>query len=168
MSLRTYELLFALPGTLTDAETAARAEQMVAMVKEISPSAELHTLGKNRLAYPIKQIRYGYFYTVVFGAESIDVKKLETRLPLQRDVLRFMVSHFNTTLTASQTIAYSNDGNGATMMVERAEPVSHRPAFEPAFAAAPTVKVIPKEELNLEDINKKLDDLMSGGIIPGV
>ena len=77
-----------------------------------------------------------------------------------RDVLRAMVTHFNTQLTASQKIAYTTDNTGITTMVEKNEVVEKVKPDEEKVVSAPRKA----EKLNLEEISKKLDDLMSGDV----
>lgn len=158
--MNKYELLLILPGTLDEKQSENLAGEIVSLIKENGSDVELHTMGKNRLAYPIKQIRYGYFYTVTFSAEPEKARDLENKLRLHREVLRFLISHFNTNLTAQQKIAYTTDGTGITRMVEREELVS-----TPAHEEKKTEKA---EKLDIEEINKKLDDLMGGEVVTGV
>lgn len=197
--MKKYELLVVLPGTLDDKESEARAEEMATLVKEYAGNVEMSTLGKNRLAYPIKQIRYGYFYTIIFEAEAERLKKLEEKLSLTRDVLRTMLSHFNTQLNSQQKSVYG---------LETAPPVNHATAHvaAPTPVPAPVSVTIPipattrqhqaearvqeflkqadaptqevKEvksnverkidKLDMDEISKKLDDLISGDVMPGV
>lgn len=188
MDTRKYELFLVLPGTLNDKEAVEQASTVLETVREISESAELHTLGKNRLAYPIKQIRYGYFYTVVFSAIPEKVKVLEDKMRLSREVLRSMVSHFNTSLTAMQKIAYTTENNG----INATEKPEFVPTSTPVVAPKPQIQTVealektimaeetiaPKKSkssverkidaANLDEINKKLDDLMSGDVMPTV
>lgn len=155
-----YELLIVLPGTLDDNQVAEKAEEIVKMVKENASDVELHTIGKNRLAYPVKQIRYGYYYTITFMAEPQTLAILENKLSIHRDVLRFLISYFNTNLTSQQKTAFTE---GTAM----SRPAAER---EPQRAAAPTaVAAVEKkaEKLDIEQINKKLDDLM-GDVMPKV
>lgn len=170
-----YELLLVLPGTLDDAEAKAKSEAVQELIRAHGSDVELHILGKNRLAYPIKHIRYGYFYTVVFSAEPVEVKKLEAKLSLSRELLRTIISHFNTTLTATQRIVFSTDTLGLTTMVERPAPS----ASAGAMPARPEVARIVKTEsaaestaerkldqVSIAEISKKLDDLISGDVLP--
>lgn len=169
-----YELLAVLPGTLTETEATTRSNELADFVKTYGSEVEVHPLGKNRLAYPIKQIRYGYFYTLVFQSERAAVRELTAKLALARDLLRAMVSHFNTTLTTAQKIMYTTNELGVTTMLERGAapaPASAAAAglIESAGSAPVASRVERKiEELDLADINKKLDDIMSGEIIPGI
>lgn len=171
--MNKYELLLVLPGTLNEQESAARAAEIETLVKGFSQDVELHNLGKNRLAYPIKQIRYGYFYTVVFSSDTKQIVELQAKLSLLRDVLRAMVSHFNTNLTAAQKISYHTDASGVTTMIEREEDHAKQPvvaATQPTpLADVPERKKEKKEEVfSLEDINKKLDDIMGGDVAGGI
>lgn len=161
---KKYELLLVLPGTFDDKEVVGKAEEIVSMVKELCTDVELHTMGKNRLAYPIKQIRYGYFHAITFTADAESVKKLENKLRLHREILRFLVSHFSTNLTAQQKIAYTTDASGITRMVEREPMVSSMPASTPGLQVEP----VKAEKLDIEEINKKLDDLIGGDVGTGV
>jgi small subunit ribosomal protein S6 len=171
--MNKYELLLVLPGTLDDKQVDEKVVEIAAMVKEHASDVETQTIGKNRLAYPIKQIRYGYFFTITFSAEPMGVKKLEEKLRIHREVLRFLVSHFNTQLTALQKTAYSTEQNNAVPVVEKevvfAPNKPHSPAETVAAVEKDTVKPARKAEpLDLGAINKKLDDLMSGDVVPGV
>ncbi len=154
--MKKYELLVVLPGTLDEKESAARIEEVLAMLKENSQDAELHELGKNRLAYPIKQIRYGYYYTIVFDAEPVGLKVIQEKLALMRDLLRTMITFFNTNITTAQKIAYSTNELGITTMAERA---GDKPVVKDEKSVAP---------VDLAEIDKKLDEIIDGGIIPGI
>ncbi|OGH68854.1 MAG: 30S ribosomal protein S6 [Candidatus Magasanikbacteria bacterium RIFCSPHIGHO2_01_FULL_47_8] len=163
--MKKYELLLALPGTLDDKEVAARSEEILKLVKEYGEETDMTTMGKNRLAYPIRQIRYGYFYTIVFTATTEKLKILQDKLALMRDVLRAMITHFSTQLTASQKIAYSTDSTGITTMMEKEGALEEKVRVVPVEDKSDKgMAPRPAEKLDLEEINKKLDDLMSGDV----
>ncbi len=157
-----YELLIVLPGTLDDNQVAEKAQEIVKLVKEVGSEVELHTIGKNRLAYPVKQIRYGYYYTITFQAEPTGLASLENKLSIHREVLRFLLSHFNTNLTSQQKVAYSSDNSGMARVAERGGEIRQA---APALITPVAEKKLDK--LNLDEINKKLDDLM-GDTVTGV
>lgn len=183
-----YELLLVLPGTLDDNEVAARSEEIVQEIKALAQDVEVTTMGKNRLAYPIKQIRYGYYFAITFKAATKDVKILEKKFSLTRDILRAGISHWRSELSPQQKLAYTT----GQMQPERVEtesvavvqpttpavqPVQRNLAEEMATIVpadkAPVEESKPKvtkkaEELDMDAINKKLDDLMSGDVITGV
>lgn len=168
--MQKYELLLVLPGTLDEKEADKKSQELLGLIKEYGTEVELQTLGKNRLAYPVKLIRYGYFYTIIFQAEAEKVVALQAKFTLMRDLLRFMISHYNMTLSEIQKAAYSENpvvrenvpAAMEKMMVE---------AEQPKAAAAPVATPARKEEpkASMEDIKKKLDQIIDEtDIIPGV
>ncbi|HOX60544.1 MAG TPA: 30S ribosomal protein S6 [Candidatus Magasanikbacteria bacterium] len=93
---KNYELLFILPGTLTEDEVVPN----VAKVKSVLESGKAENIqvtdmGKNRLAYPIKHIRYGYFEMARFEADSLDVVAISNKLRLMPELLRTVVKTYN-------------------------------------------------------------------------
>lgn len=153
--MKKYELLFVLPGTLDEKEAEVRAQELLTMVKEQSSDAELHNLGKSRLAYPIKQIRYGYYYTAVFSCESQGLKAIQNKINLARDLLRTMITNFNTNLTSAQRISYTTDSTGITTMSQSEEEAAKK-------------KAVVSEKVDLAEIDKKLDEILDGAVMPGV
>ncbi|OGH84508.1 MAG: 30S ribosomal protein S6 [Candidatus Magasanikbacteria bacterium RIFOXYA2_FULL_44_8] len=153
---KKYELLLVLPGTLDENAAAVRCEEIVSLVKESASDVEMNVLGKSRLAYPVKQIRYGYFYTIVFSAETDGLKVIKTKLELMRDLLRAMLSVFKTNLTATQRIAYATNELGITTMAPQAE------------ESVVEKKVVMDKQVDLAEIDKKLDEILDGNVIPGV
>ncbi|MFA5061599.1 MAG: 30S ribosomal protein S6 [Patescibacteria group bacterium] len=146
--MKKYELLLTLPGTFDEKEAEQHVQEILDIIKAGAQDVEINNLGKIRLAYPIKQIRYGYFYTVVFNAESEVVKNIEEKLSLRTDVLRSMVSYFKTSLTATKKIMYSTNEVGVTTMKEMDERVG-------AGSAAESDK-----KVNLKDIDTKLNEIL--------
>lgn len=151
--MNKYELLFILPGTLDENEAAVQAEEILVALKPLSESAELKKMGKIRLAYPIKQIRYGYFFNIIFSADKQNVKTVEEKLRLSRNVLRVMLTHFNEAAVDSQKIVYNTSPTGITTMVDR---VMEKSGTDE------------NKKVDMEDINKRLDEILEGNIIPQI
>lgn len=150
--MKKYELLFTLPGTLGDKEVAAKANAIINTVKEHGSEVEFNNIGKIRLAYSIKQIRYGYFYAVAFQAEPGQIPSLENKLRLDRELLRFLISYYNTSLTTKEKITYSTSDTGVTLMQEKSDKFK-TPRRE-------------EKRVSLEEIDKKLDALLDNEILP--
>ncbi len=178
--MKKYELLFVLPGTMDEREAEAKSQELSAVLKEHqAPMVDMTFLGKNRLAYPVEQIRYGYFYTAVFETTPEQVKNLNNKLSLRRDLLRQMVTYFNVELNQAQKVAYSGETMGTMPFVDRTNPAAAVAAPAPtvmveketpvAAAANPEPPRKKEEPVDLDDINRKLDQILSGdNIIPGV
>jgi len=149
---------------LDEKEVGKLVQEIKDSVSANSQDVELNNLGKVRLAYPIKQIRYGYYYTLVFNAESQAVKVISEKLRLRADVLRIMISHFNINVTAAKKIAYSTNEVGVTTMMEKEE--SEKVSPEKAPVAAATVPTSAK--VDLKAIDDKLNEILDNNIIPGI
>ncbi len=163
--MKKYELLLVLPGTLDEKEVGKQIQEIKESVTQNSQDVELNNLGKVRLAYPIKQIRYGYYYTLIFNAEPEAVKVISEKLRLRADVLRSMITNFNTSVTAAKKIVYSTNDVGLTTMVEKEEVQEMVARPTPVFVSTE------KEEakIDLKDIDAKLNAILDNeNIIPGV
>ncbi len=158
--MKKYELLLVLPGTLDEKEAETRSNEVLAVVKEKDANAELVNLGKTRLAYPIKQIRYGYFYTIVFSADTENLQALQVKLRLMPELLRAMITEYNEKFSASQKLSYVNNEMGAATASATVD-LSEEKTYVPAAKK-------PEEKVSMQEIDKKLDEILAGDVIPGV
>jgi small subunit ribosomal protein S6 len=189
--MKKYELLFTLPGTLDDNESAQHIEEILTLVKNADQEAKVNNLGKMRLAYPIKQIRYGYFYTIIFQAEESAIPDLNEKLRLRNDLLRFTLNYFNVkaeeakkaikhqiartsvpvSLAEKELIREVGDSTDVTtnttsetLETVDVEPVA-TPLEEPIIASQ---KRDTKKKIDLKDIGDKLDEILNSDIVSGV
>ncbi|MDO8509794.1 MAG: 30S ribosomal protein S6 [bacterium] len=178
--MKKYELMLVLPGTLDEKEAETRSNEVVSMFKDVDGTSILQAMGKVRLAYPIKHIRYGYFYTLVFSAEPSAVKALSDKLHLMRDILRGIITDFNEQFAVGQKMNYITNGNMAVNppineemgrgRIEKVEKKEEKTEVVEVEAVKEEKKVEKKveEKISMQDINKKLDEILSGDIIPGI
>ena len=183
--MNKYELLLVLPGTLDEGETTAKTEEAVAVIKEFGTEAELIAMGKNRLAYPIKQVRYGYFYTVTFVCDKEAIKKIEEKLRLTRGLLRAIITHYNEALDTAENAPrltgmiehveeVEEPVQNVNIPVEEETVVVNETEKEPevAVVAEPVAAVeepVTEEKkkpakiavLDLKEIDKKLDEILA-------
>ncbi len=161
--MKKYELLLVLPGTLDEKEAETRSNEMLSVVKEYGTEGEIAPMGKMRLAYPIKQIRYGYFYTILFKAETKELKAVQTKLGLMRDLLRAIISLHNPNYTAASKMSFTTTITGANMNNEEPAVVMER-------NEQPVEKTADKAEkkVSVQDIDKKLEEILAGEVISGV
>lgn len=169
--MQKYELLLTIPGTFDDLQNEKKLDEVVALVKDISGDAAVTKIGKNRLAYPVKQIRYGYFYTITFQTDPKQVKILEEKLRLSGDILRATISRFNTDLTSAQKNAYAADDLALTTISERKDGIQRKNNLSSIAMPTSQAPVSSPEEskVDMEGIKKKLDQILDeSDIIPGV
>jgi len=158
--MKKYELLLILPGTLDEKEAGVKSDEVLVVVKEKDADAELVNLGKTRLAYPIKQIRYGYFYTIVFSVDTENLKILQEKLRLMPNLLRVMITDYNEKFSASQKISYVTNESGVT--------IASTDVDESENKVNESIVRKSEEKVSMQDIDKKLDEILSGDVIPGV
>lgn len=185
-----YELLFVLPGTLSENETEPLVNKIKTIIeKNGGQKLTVAELEKRRLAYPMKHIRYGYFGLAYFEAEPEMVKKMEAGFVLDRDFLRTFVKKIN---PKTHTLREINFGQIPTVGTEPQPSASIRKSQEEEFATInkkteieetseveevreeifddeelskekKSVKkstVKKEEKINLDDIDKKLDEIL--------
>lgn len=176
--MKTYELMFIVPGTFTEEDLVPHLAAVDAAVMSIEPTNVVTTArGKAKLAYPMRHIKYGYFFTVSFDADPVRVPELQRQLNLQKVLLRAIITVAlgdtqtrNNAPTELITIEKKQD-----LIDERKKAVARHKAeetpvaapkqvvAEPAPVAEPIKEAAPaKEAIDMEDIDKKLDQIITG------
>jgi small subunit ribosomal protein S6 len=90
--MRTYELLYIIPATLTDEEVAQTETDILALVQKYGGATkESRRLGKFKFAYIVKKIRHGYYVLVYFDAEPEIVAKINEALRIHERVVRHLI-----------------------------------------------------------------------------
>ncbi|MGC9049035.1 MAG: 30S ribosomal protein S6 [Patescibacteria group bacterium] len=87
-----YELLYIIPPPFTEKDVL----NIQKSVDEVIEGAEgkvvsEENLGNRKLAYPIKHIRRGFYILVNFEGEPGNIKKIEKKLKLMSELLRFLI-----------------------------------------------------------------------------
>ena len=180
--MKLYELMFIVPGTLTEEEVGPKVATLETLVASIGATNSVtNALGKAKLAYPMNHIRYGYFYTITFSAEPEKVPELQKQLTLQKGYLRAMINVAvdatrtrdnapNTLITIEkkQDLIDERKKSFARYKEESVPVQSAAPkkvqALEPVSEVVEVAPALPKEvtSINMEDIDKKLDDIIAG------
>lgn len=88
-----YEMLYIIPATKTDEEVARVKDDVTQLVDKYGQECSRdEALGKLKLAYPIKAVRYGHYVLVCFACEPDAVKALDEELRHSNDVLRHTIT----------------------------------------------------------------------------
>lgn len=111
--MNKYELLFVLPGTLSEDEVGP----LVDKVKELLSNAGITELEiikeeKRRLAYPIKHIRYGYFNIVYFSCEKDELRLAQEKLRMLPDLLRVFIQKIDPSVEPMKKIEFGTPLQG--------------------------------------------------------
>lgn len=151
--MKHYEMLCVLPGTMTEEEVASFMKTVTETVTThgatVSSSVDK---GKSRLAYPIKNIRYGYFHLAYFTCEPAQIADIERRIRLLGSLLRVVIRMYDPAHEAELAAFSINPQPIQKGLEDRAE--------MPAMESAPAPKQEEKKEVTLEEIDNKLDEIL--------
>ncbi len=157
-----YELIYILPGTLAETEVQTVTEKLKGMMTEMGASDMVVTeIGKNRLAYPMNHIRYGYFFITRFAAEQSAVEGIKEKLRLSGEILRMMITTYDPKNPTEAKINYPTQtataGKDLTMPEFADAPVAIHPREDKKVAEKPAV--------SMEEIGEKLDEILDKDIV---
>lgn len=174
--MQNYELLFILPGTLAESELPALVEKTKSTVEQNgAKELAVFDMGKSRLAYPIKHIRYGYFYVAHFSAEAKEVVAIQAKLRLMTELLRAVITKFDQKTGVEPKINFGNMMPAQAVAEEKTSaPVFVSVEKQAEEVAANVTKAKNEEEepkkksrikkedkkINLDEIDKKLDEIL--------
>jgi len=155
--MEKYELLLILPAKYTDAELAEMADKIKGIVTAAGANvAEIHDLGRRKLAYPIKNARNGNYFLFYLEAETPVVAKLNEMLRLSTDILRHLL------IVRDEKIIKIPSFAEEEIRRERAEAPAPRPLPPPPPQQAP-LQI--KEKITMEELDKKLDEILTDDIL---
>ncbi|OGH58718.1 MAG: 30S ribosomal protein S6 [Candidatus Magasanikbacteria bacterium RIFCSPHIGHO2_01_FULL_33_34] len=179
--IKQYELLFILPGTLAENEVVPVVDKVKeAVQKGGGTDIKVKDLGKSRIAYPIKHIRYGYFQLCTFDAETTDIKTIRENLGLMSEMLRVVLKLAGSSESIPDKISAISDvtvrdTTESTKTTTNEEVVKPREDIEASHQidVKKSVKTEAKskentetkvENIKMEDIDKKLDELLGNNL----
>lgn len=147
--MKHYELLYIIPGKYTEEEMEAISEKIKEMVKKYGGEITLSdNFGSKKLAYPIADAQVGNYFTIEFNGEAEKITELQGELKLTPEVIRFAIT-LKKVKTAEEIEA---ERVRKEKMAARAE-------------KADEVKTEPAPKVSLEELDKKLGEILEGDII---
>ena len=145
--MQNYELLLVLPGTLSDNEVEPVVEKIKSQIEADGGSdIVIENNEKRRLAYPIKHIRYGYFFMIFFKAEPEAFMAMRRKLELLTEPLRILIQKYDSNKQASKKIEFGLAQQG-----------SEERTYE---RKAPIRKVVEKKVIEPKTVELKEDELV--------
>jgi small subunit ribosomal protein S6 len=90
---RTYELMLVLQPEIDSKDTAKITEIAKKLVSDVGSVKEVTIIGKKSLSYPIKKKTEGLYVQVAMEGERVDVSKIERKMQLGTEVLRYLLTY---------------------------------------------------------------------------
>ena len=151
-----YELLYLVSGAYSDEEVLAIKEKIRVLIEKAGGKITLDdTLGKRKLAYPIKQQHHGTYQLLEFDIDGEPIKKLSNDLQLTDEVLRHTIVKRDLKAPSFRELTRMHEKE----RVQRAEQERNREATKLADKPGESKKI------KIEDLDKKLDELLDSEIL---
>ncbi len=177
--MQHYELLCVLRGTLSEDELLPVLQKIEeTIVSQEGKMSAKHDMGKRRIAYPMKHIRYGYFHLALFDATPSVVPSIQEKLRLMPELLRCVIRVYNPKVDEGKGVMLGQVIDEITRRddmerPERKESSSKRhhstqpqeESMQQGAAASLEPEAVEKESaVSMEDIDKKLDELLQSDL----
>lgn len=156
--MQKYELLYLLPTKYTDEEIGGVISKLTDEMKASGVNiSRAEQVGKLKLAYPIRHQHYGYYVLAAFEAEKETLKKLQDYLKMNLEILRSAI-YFAPAKAVAAVTALKEMG-------EIAPESKPAPMREKKFIPPPTPTPTEKPKMTMEELDKKLDEILEGDIV---
>lgn len=147
--MEKYEILYILPASYAENELDPIKDKVKNLiVKAGGEITASDSLGKKKLAYPIKKAFQGYYLLYEFKLEPEKLTKLNIDLKLTNEVLR----HFIVKTTSAQK---------SMLEITKARAAADQKAKD----MPTTEEQKTKDKIKLEDLDKKLDEILSPDVM---
>lgn len=152
-----YELLYILPVSLTPEETAPFVTKVAGQIKENGGEiTKDENLGKQKFAYPVKGQSHGYYFLYEFDLPKAHLAKVNRAIQLMPEVVRFLIvkkkvkteEEIAAEKALQEKLAKKKEKE-IEKMKEAKEEAKEKPAKDKG-----------KEKISLEDLDKKLDEIL--------
>jgi small subunit ribosomal protein S6 len=153
-----YEILFVVSNRFTEDEAKVCIAKVEKIITDNDGTIVSSTYwGKKKLAYPIKHETYGYYQLIEFDLEGKNLSKLDEKLRLDSEILRFMVTtrlvKSEKQIAKEEKIKAKIDSKKTAMAKEKAEKASEAEVKKPKKAT--------KEKVNMENLDEKLEGILN-------
>jgi small subunit ribosomal protein S6 len=154
--MNRYELLYIIPATHAENELQPVIDGITAVLTKFGAKITRNDMvGKLKLAYPVANARFGYYVLVDMEVETPKVSEIENALRLHTDILRHKIMVKDPKAKpVFKLMSVEDVDRERTKFSERPRTGSSGPKHE-------TKKV----EVNMADIDKKLDKIVEGNIL---
>ncbi|MBT3539032.1 30S ribosomal protein S6 [Candidatus Parcubacteria bacterium] len=157
--MKHYEMFCVLPGTLSEDEVTPVVDNVAQTLGSYdAQNVTREDMGKSRLAYPIKHIRYGYFHLFRFELEAENLVKLEKSVRLLDNLLRVVVKTSDPSKATAYTLAQDPTALSAPPKADKDERRGERKPFEKREAPVKETPADKKESISAPSDAKAMDD----------
>lgn len=155
-----YELLYVIPATYAENELQPVMDGITKMLTGLGVKVTRNDMvGKLKLSYPVDHVRHGYYVLVDLDVETDKLKAVGEAMRLHSNVIRHHVVQKNKKAKPIFKLASLEEIDR-----DRTREQIDRDARARQAASAPKADAR-KAEVNMEEIDKKLDKILEGKIL---
>lgn len=164
-----YELLYILPMKFAGEEQETIIEKVNKIIKDQDCKITHNKVfGKQKLAYPIKKVHQGVYILIEFDGEKSAVQKINNVLKLTPEVLRHLIVT-KKKLTEEEIAKQKKRKERLVKQEKQGKDEAIRKQVEEIKedkreAVKPAEDKEKKEKVSLEDLDKKLDEILKDDI----
>lgn len=130
-----YELTYIINPDLSEQEVVTQTDKVAGFINELDGEIKKESpIQKRKLSYPIKKEKEGYFISLDFQLSSDKLEKLNHQLKQEKDILRYLI---------------------ISKKIQKIRPMRVK-----KFKERIKVAERPKEKVKLEELDKKLEELL--------
>jgi len=157
--MQKYDLFLILSGNLSEAEIPTQIEEIKnTLVVSGAEDVVAANLGRQKLAHQISALKVGNFVNFVFSLEQEKVKELKNKFNLDLMIARFMLTLRKKNAPAVNPAMIAPIFISREKVRERGKERYRETRREPMRNKEE--KKVEKKEVDLIDINKKIDEIL--------
>ena len=159
--MNRYELLYIVPATYAETEIQPVIDGITSILTKFGAKLLRNEMvGKLKLAYPVGNVRHGYYILVDMDVETPKVAEIENALRLHTDVVRHQIMTKDTKTKPVFKLMGIEDVDR-----ERAKGREVRETAKTRQNATGVKTDGKKVEVDMADIDQKLDKIVEGKIL---
>ena len=154
-----YELTFIVSGNLAETEQPAVLTKIKTLLEaQGAKISRQEDMGRRKLAYPIKHLKHGFYYSWCFNLVPQKLVALNKELSMETQLLRFLI--INKHQKSAAEIANMEKIKARRVKEKIIEETKAKEAVKEAVAEKNK-----KPKFSLEDLDKKLDELLDDKVL---
>lgn len=152
-----YDLTLIVPATAAENEHPQIVSEIKNLLEQIGATeAKTQDLGRKKLAYAIKNLRHGFYFSFEFNVIPEKIKQLDTALKLNKHVLRHLIVKKKVKSEKQKT-------REEKIRTGKLKQEHLKQETEEKEKRRERASVKPK--ISLEDLDKKLDELLDEKVL---
>lgn len=152
-----YDLTLIIPATAAETEHPEIVGEIKSLLeKNGAANLQTHDLGRKKLAYAIKNLRHGFYFSFEFNLTPDKLQALDLALKLHKNVLRHLIIK-KKIKSAKDAAREEKIRTGKLKQEHLKHETEVKEKREQTKAAKP--------KISLEDLDKKLDELLDEKVI---